>query len=1111
MNHLYCTGCQDHFGIDRKVPRVLPCLHGICDRCEGTSGQSVDCGKCNRKRFQRNTIKDDPVRKNELMVTLARRCPDRLLCTNKNDGKLASIFCLECLHLLCEDCQMAHSKVQTTTKHKCLSIRDLGRVAVSDWNTKLRCGKHPDYPLLFFCQDQLVCLYCVRRGQQQQPLEDIEDAFGKERSNLQILSERLARRIAQTQRHGPYATSNQNPKREIRDAFAKLRAAVRSRQIEISDFLFKKRGRKGEITFKSDIPRNLPDGDLNLLHYQILKNGHLTSGTGKLRFLSPNIQDLMNKLWYFGRVIDIKSGKDVNSPYAGRNMKPICGEMHRNYDQIPPAKSPYPDPRMTDGQGRGRNRDRNQGSDPSINPHYVEPTIQGGMKRNDPRLRENDPYGPAGPQSTEGRQRRLSYRDEPFVENPYYSEPLMNDSWGPQSMSPGCGSRDSLPTSSAYRDETIMPRTQSPQHSEAPISGSRDRAPMSLRDESCDAVPVSPPYKEEPIPSRSSYRDETIVPQTQTPQYSEAPASGSSDGAPLSLRDGTRDAVPVKPPYKEEPIVPLIQESQHSQPPMNDNRGSTPPDTDLQTPPQSLPGQSPTLSPDGKENMYPDTRPGNVPSEEGPHDTTRPFSPVPYNERPLEYQFPWHVLPRDPSMPQLQKGPQGKPRDPTKQIPTVAPENREKPVKDEVNAPSQSEPIPDQPDNTAQPPLEDTTNPDKDVPKDEPKAGTKPDEGTPKDESSANARPVEDTFKDEPLATNKPDIDTPKEEPSDNNKITTVVMLINMVTGTCTEIGRIQVLDDKLVPIDVSPGDIIGHLESPSGDVQELEITPSQYNGVLSRIICSSKDGGIYNLPIDFKGQRLPGGMQLEACGLIDVSRDAVIFVTEMTDMKITHDYIVLCPNMDDAVDRQFSDSDTANMSALAQSARDMGVRNYRGSVSGFPIDFEGFAYMEIWIEAVLRRKAEARTIVFEVGLASRAVIDSTHIMEGQVQAWGISISYSPELKTLCKSVWGGGEIFDHSPIKGHKIAQTMSFKFGILLNSQHHRLVIFDLERDDSFSVVPRVDFGMSLLPVWGACNYGNADVSIHCISGDVLQLGRLDTRLFVKAMKMSMSDEVM
>ncbi|XP_067659804.1 uncharacterized protein [Haliotis asinina] len=1239
MNHLKCTGCQDQFGLDRKVPKVLPCLHGICDRCEGTSGQTVDCNRCNRKRIHRKGIKDDPVRKNELMVTLARRFPDRLFCTNKNDGKLASIYCLECLHLLCEECQMAHNKVQTTTKHKCLSIHDLGRGAVSEWNTKLRCGKHPDYPLLFFSQDVLVCLYCVRAGQQLHPVEDIENAFGKERGNLQILSERLARRIAQIQRHGPRVTSNQNPKRAIKDAFARLRAAVRSRQIEIMDSLPRKRDRTGQITFKTDIPRNLPDGDLNLLHYHILKNGYLTGSTGKIRFLSPNIQSLMNKLWYFGRLIDPKTGKDINGPFADRNRKLSFGEMPRRNDQLPQVKSGYPGPRNIDGQEQGKKRERNQGSDPSRNPQYVEPVTQGGTKGNDPHLKENHPYLPVGYDGTDGRPRRQSYRDEPSHEAPYYSEPLMADSWGPQSMSPQRRSRESLPTSSPLTDEAIVPQSQRPQYSEAPNSDTVN--------ESRQEVPGNPPYKEESIipqtlkpqhtepiipqrrdPQRSEpiipetqdpQRSESIIPETQDPQHSEPIVPETQDSQHsepiIPLTQDPQHSEPIIPqtqdpqhsepilpdkhesqhsesiipetqvpqhsepmvpetkePQHSEPIIPQTQKPQHTEPiipetqkpqhtepiisetkepqhsepiipetlepqhsepiipetqkpqhtepiipetqkpqhtepiisdshpsesQVDDNRGrdSTIPDEKIHTPTERLPEQSSILNPDEKENTSPHTMPGSLPpNEEGLYDEGGPFSHVPIKDRPLYYQFPWITYPRDTTLPEQHTEFPQILRDPSfstvSSKPTAHSENRE-PLK---NTPPMTESKKNQPDHTSQAPITNSTLRHSDVPEGEPLAETKP---------GGDAR------KDEPLVTSNPERDTPKEEPSDdNNNITTVVLLINMITGTCAEIGRIQVLDGKLVPIEVSPGDIIGHLLCPSGDLQSLEIIPSQYNSALLRIIYSPKEEGIYGLPIDFKGQRLPGNMQLEAGSVTEISRDAVIFVTEMKDMKITCDHIVLCPNMDDAGQRNFSDRDRTNMSAPAQAAMDMGVRNYTGAVSGFPIDFEGLAYMEVWMETVLRKKAEARTVVFEVGLASQAAIDSIHIMEGQDQAWGISISYDPELKGLCKRVWGSGENFDNGPVKGHTISRTMSFKFGILLDSQHNKLVIFDLERDDSFSVVPRVDFGMSLLPVWGACNYGNADVNINCISGDALQLGRLNSGLFLKALQMSKSD---
>lgn len=171
-----CSVCEDVF----KEPKLLPCIHTFCAEClkrnvsigEAASGKQVACCPLCRVSFEIPAGGCDALSKDsyvERFVQLTRILKSHSIQTHcnscgedKDDGDRstsASMFCLDCLMNLCEQCCRHHRKSRLTSQHKLVSgARDMRSTEVSLLK-RPSCQKHAGEDVKVYCS-QCRCCTC---------------------------------------------------------------------------------------------------------------------------------------------------------------------------------------------------------------------------------------------------------------------------------------------------------------------------------------------------------------------------------------------------------------------------------------------------------------------------------------------------------------------------------------------------------------------------------------------------------------------------------------------------------------------------------------------------------------------------------------------------------------------------------------------------------------------------------------------------------------------------------------------------------------------------------------------------------------------------------------
>ncbi|XP_046546298.1 transcription intermediary factor 1-beta-like [Haliotis rubra] len=239
MNHddlLGCSFCQEKYAVKRRDPRLLRCLHAICEPCLEQLGDLRDtaCKTCSAEQIGREGVPVDYVHRNELILYIAKHAPEKLQCTNKLDGNRGKVYCFECNHFLCDQCESYHSQLESTKNHVSVNLADLTSHPLAEWETKQKCSSHPDYPVVFYCRQascrKLICLYCYTKEHAGHDTQDLDDAYDEEKERLKSTSNRLDSKITSVKVVEPTTRKAIEQRQRIQEAFEKLRTAVSDRQ-----------------------------------------------------------------------------------------------------------------------------------------------------------------------------------------------------------------------------------------------------------------------------------------------------------------------------------------------------------------------------------------------------------------------------------------------------------------------------------------------------------------------------------------------------------------------------------------------------------------------------------------------------------------------------------------------------------------------------------------------------------------------------------------------------------------------------------------------------------------------------------------------------------------
>lgn len=193
-----CSVCQDVF----RDPRLLPCIHTFCVNClkktgstgkAATGNQAACCPVCGMS-FEIPTGGYDGLSKDfymERFVELKRILKSHSIQTHcdscsedKDDERLtlASMFCLDCLMNLCEECCQHHRKSILSSQHRLVSgARDVRSADVSLLR-RLPCQTHDGEDIKVFCSQcrSCTCALCFiegHSGHSGSPLKTVAASF----------------------------------------------------------------------------------------------------------------------------------------------------------------------------------------------------------------------------------------------------------------------------------------------------------------------------------------------------------------------------------------------------------------------------------------------------------------------------------------------------------------------------------------------------------------------------------------------------------------------------------------------------------------------------------------------------------------------------------------------------------------------------------------------------------------------------------------------------------------------------------------------------------------------------------------------------------------------
>ncbi|XP_032076424.1 transcription intermediary factor 1-alpha isoform X3 [Thamnophis elegans] len=241
-----CGVCGQH--IQSRRPKLLPCLHSLCQRClpsphrylmlpppaapspgGGGGGAPKDpplpppppllqpssapsspvsappsplhcnpvgvvrCPICGQECAERHII-DNIFVKDSTEVPSSTVEKSNQVCTSCEDNAEANGFCVECVEWLCKTCIRAHQRVKFTKDHTVRQKEEVSPEAVGVTNQRpVFCPYHKKEQLKLYCEtcDKLTCRDCQLQEHKEHRYQFIEEAFQNQKVIIDTLITKL--------------------------------------------------------------------------------------------------------------------------------------------------------------------------------------------------------------------------------------------------------------------------------------------------------------------------------------------------------------------------------------------------------------------------------------------------------------------------------------------------------------------------------------------------------------------------------------------------------------------------------------------------------------------------------------------------------------------------------------------------------------------------------------------------------------------------------------------------------------------------------------------------------------------------------------------------------
>ncbi|XP_067388807.1 LOW QUALITY PROTEIN: transcription intermediary factor 1-beta [Emydura macquarii macquarii] len=206
-----CGVCRERLRAERE-PRLLPCLHSVCQEClraepapaadgeaaNNKEGQVVDCPVCKHQCYLKDIVENYFLRDSGAEAATDSKDANQC-CTSCDDNAPATSYCVECSEPLCETCVEAHQRVKYTKDH---TVRSTGPSKSKEGERTVYCSVHKHEPLVLFCDtcDTLTCRDCQLNAHKDHQYQFLEDAVRNQRKMLAALVKRLGDKHASLQK-----------------------------------------------------------------------------------------------------------------------------------------------------------------------------------------------------------------------------------------------------------------------------------------------------------------------------------------------------------------------------------------------------------------------------------------------------------------------------------------------------------------------------------------------------------------------------------------------------------------------------------------------------------------------------------------------------------------------------------------------------------------------------------------------------------------------------------------------------------------------------------------------------------------------------------------------
>ena len=253
---ILCNICNNEYDDDQRAPKLLPCLHTLCNDCalNASQGSILRCAICEEEHPLSSDLQfvKDSTMKNMMNMVRLQRKSNTIPCSDCPDDNKGGQFCKDCYVFLCDECTSAHRRTQLTRRHVILTLDELKTSGIGSFSQKEVCSfpGHEGQPFAFYCENEEcqkpVCTQCVV-GEHSQAnghmIRNLSDVFEENKVLVERLVGELLTKISEVSSEAKERESESNTidekkidmTKEVDTLFDNLESLLHKRRNELKE------------------------------------------------------------------------------------------------------------------------------------------------------------------------------------------------------------------------------------------------------------------------------------------------------------------------------------------------------------------------------------------------------------------------------------------------------------------------------------------------------------------------------------------------------------------------------------------------------------------------------------------------------------------------------------------------------------------------------------------------------------------------------------------------------------------------------------------------------------------------------------------------------------